>query len=216
MARATGDVWKVLAILGVLAHQALVHLAFAGGYTDPASVALLVAPMAAVALWFLWRAEHRLLSALLLAGAAGAIVFAHAAGLGITALYGVPHAAGYLFMLGLFGRTLVPGREAFITRLARTVRGSLSPALEAYTRKLTFAWCGFFAGQLAVSALLLGFGTLEAWSFFVTVLNAPLVALMFAGDYLYRVLRYPESAHSSIATVVRAYARDRFTGSRAR
>jgi len=126
-----------------------------------------------------------------------------------TALYGVPHAAAYLFMLWLFGRTLARGREPIITRVARRVRGSLPPEMESYTRRLTIAWCVFFAAQLAASALLLGLGLLEAWSLFVNVLNFPLVALMFVGDYLYRVIRYRHLPQSSIPTVVRAFTQDR-------
>jgi uncharacterized membrane protein len=125
------------------------------------------------------------------------------------AFAGVPHAAVYLYLLWLFGRTLRRGREPLITRLARRVRHSMSPAMEAYTRRLTLAWCAFFAGQLAASALLFGFAPLETWSLFINGLNLPLVALMFAGDYLYRRVRYRGEAQSSIATQIRAFARDR-------
>ena len=125
------------------------------------------------------------------------------------AFAGVPHAVVYVYLLWLFGRTLRRGAEPLITRLARQVRGSLSPAMEAYTRRLTLAWCTFFAGQLAASALLLALAPLEVWSFLINVLNLPLVALMFAGDYLYRVLRYRNDPQSSIVTAVRAFAKYR-------
>lgn len=127
----------------------------------------------------------------------------------VLALAGLPHAAAYLFMLWLFGRTLLRGREPIITRIARRVRGTLPPEMEAYTRRLTAAWCVFFAGQLAASALLLGFGSVEHWSLFINVLNFPLVVLMFVGDYLYRAIRYRHLPQASIATAVRAWARDR-------
>jgi len=125
------------------------------------------------------------------------------------ALCGLPHAAAYLFMLWLFGRTLLHGREPIITRIARRVRGTLPPEMETYTRRLTAAWCVFFAAQLAASALLLGLGSVEDWSLFINVLNFPLVVLMFVGDYLYRAIRYRHLPQSSIATAVRAWARDR-------
>jgi len=124
-------------------------------------------------------------------------------------LCGLPHAAAYLFMLWLFGRTLLHGREPIITRIARRVRGTLPPEMETYTRRLTAAWCVFFAAQLAASALLLGLGSVEDWSLFINVLNFPLVVLMFVGDYLYRAIRYRHLPQSSIATAVRAWARDR-------
>ena len=127
----------------------------------------------------------------------------------VLALAGLPHAAAYLFMLWLFGRTLLRGREPIVTRIARRVRGTLPAEMETYTRRLTVAWCLFFAAQLVLSALLLAFGSVEHWSLFVNVLNLPLVALMFVGEWLYRVIRYPHLPQSSIAKVVRAFAQDR-------
>lgn len=116
-----------------------------------------------------------------------------------------PHAAIYSFLLWLFGRTLLRDREPLITTVARRVHGRLEPEIEAYTRRVTQAWCLFFAAQLAVSALLLAFVPLPVWSLFVNLLNAPLLVLMFAGEYLYRVMRYPEHPRVSIAVALRAF-----------
>lgn len=124
-------------------------------------------------------------------------------------LAGVPHAVGYLFLLWLFGRTLRRGSEALITGLARRVHGHLPPHLEAYTRRLTRAWCVFFAAQLAASASLLAFASLDSWSLFVNLLNLPLVVAMFVADYHYRVIRYPHGPHASIAQAIAAFARHR-------
>jgi uncharacterized membrane protein len=203
--RLAGIAWKVLAVAGILAYQVLVHVGMLGNLERPMS-ALLAAPMVALAAWILLRSKERGLW-LLIIGAAAALTFS--LGQSGAALYGVPHAAAYLSLLWFFGRTLVRGREAFITRLARHARGGvLPPGMESYTRRLTFAWCVFFAAQLAVSALLLRFGALESWSLFINVLNFPLLALMFAVDYLYRVLRFGDSP-ASLASAVRAYAKDR-------
>jgi hypothetical protein len=95
----------------------------------------------------------------------------------------------------VIGRTLVEGREPLITRLAREVHGSLAPFMEAYTRRVTVAWCVFCAAQLGMSAALLIFASLEKWSLFVNILNAPLVVLMFVGEYIYRVMRFPDYPH---------------------
>jgi uncharacterized membrane protein len=203
--RLAGIAWKVLAVAGILAYQVLVHVGMLGNLDRPMG-ALLAAPMVALAAWILLRSKERG-TWLLVIGAAAALTFA--LGQSGAALYGVPHAAAYLSLLWFFGRTLARGREAFITRLARHARGGvLPPGMESYTRRLTFAWCVFFAAQLAVSALLLRFGSLESWSLFINVLNFPLLALMFAVDYLYRVLRFGDSP-ASLASAVRAYAKDR-------
>ena len=118
-----------------------------------------------------------------------------------------PHAAIYCFLLWWFGRTLLRDREALITGVARRVHGSLTPEIEAYTRRVTLAWCVFFSAQIVASALLFAFASFEAWSLFVAVLNVPLLALMFAGEYLYRVMRYPDHPRASIARALRAFAK---------
>jgi uncharacterized membrane protein len=158
-------------------------------------------------------AAGRLWKALLVAGALGYEVLVHVAfsrtegALLLVALAGLPHAAVYSSLLWLFGRTLLAGREALITRVARRFEGSLPAYMEAYTRKLTAAWCIFFGAQLALSALLFAFASLETWSLFVNLLNLPLLAAMFCGDYLYRVLRYRNHRHATIAQSVAAFAK---------
>jgi|SRR5438105_3880345 len=158
-------------------------------------------------------AAGRLWKALLVAGALGYEVLVHVAfgraesSLLLIALAGLPHAAVYSFLLWLFGRTLPAGKEALVTRVARRFHGSLPPYMEAYTRNLTAAWCVFFAAQLTLSALLFAFASLEAWSLFVNLLNVPLLAAMFTGDYVYRVLRYRNYRHATIAQSVAAFAK---------
>jgi uncharacterized membrane protein len=130
----------------------------------------------------------------------------------------VPHAAIYFFLLWWFGRTLQRDSEPLITGIARRVHGTLAPEIEAYTRRVTLAWCGFFAAQIVVSALLVAFAPLDIWSLFVGVLNIPLIALMFVGEHLYCVARYPGHPRASIANALRAFAgRDSaVTGAKAR
>lgn len=119
-----------------------------------------------------------------------------------------PHAAINLFLLWLFGRTLLPGRDPLIALVARRVHGvvALAPEIEVYTRRVTLAWCCFFAAQILVSGLLFAFVPLEIWSLFVNVLSFPLIALMFAGEYFYRVAHYPDHPRASIARALRAFA----------
>ena len=136
----------------------------------------------------------------------------------LVAAYGVPHTTVYVFLLWLFGRTLVAGGEALVTSVARRVHGTLEPEIEIYTRRVTMAWCVFFGGQLTLSALLFAFASREAWSLFVGAFNIPLLALMFACEYLYRITRYPAHPRASVARTLRAFARgaSRPAGPRAR
>ena len=125
----------------------------------------------------------------------------------LAALNGVPHAAINVLLLWVFGRTLVNAREPLITSFARRMHGSLPAHVEAYTRRVTAAWCVFFAAQIALSAILFTASPLEVWSFFVNVLAFPLVGVMFVAEYLYRIARFPEDDHVSIWKGVEAYLR---------
>ena len=103
-----------------------------------------------------------------------------------------------VLLIGVFGRTLAAGREALTTGFARRVHGTLPADIERYTRRVTLAWCVFFAMQVLVSAILFAAAPLETWSVFVNLLSGPLIVLMFAGEYLYRIVRFPDHAHVSI------------------
>jgi hypothetical protein len=121
---------------------------------------------------------------------------------------GLLHAACYLFLLGYFGSTLARGREALVTRIARRVHGTLEAPMERFTRGVTVAWCVFFGAQLAMSALLLAFAPLHAWSFFINVLNFPLLALLFVGQFAFRAIRHPDFPRASPWQVWRAFSKD--------
>jgi len=155
--------------------------------------------------WFLSRSRQGWIGLLAL----GAVAFVgwwawRAAGASPTIVYPLTHVSVYLFLLWYFGRTLRPGNEALITRLATYVHGALPDEIKGYTRRATWAWCLFFAGMALVSVLLFALAPLATWSLFANVLNLPLVAAMYLGEYAYRRLRYPDFTHASIATVIRA------------
>lgn len=207
MGRAAGSWWGALALLGCLACTWLAHRAISGDENGLLKWALLALPLLALAGWVFARSVHKLrwLLALLLAGAT-LYLLEQRGHLGMVAAYGVPHAAANGFLLWWFGRTLRDGAEPLITRVARRVHGTLQPAIEAYTRQVTIAWCVFFAAQVTVSLALFLFAPLETWSLFVNVLNFPLVVLMFAGEYLARVVLHPDHPRASIASMLRAFA----------
>ena len=121
------------------------------------------------------------------------IVWAERSGLTLTAMPGLPHAMAYSALLFGFGYTLLPGHEAILTRVVNAVRGPLPPELIIHTRRVTFAWCCFFTAQLIMSVVLYVFAPLEVWSFFINVLNLPLVVLMFVAEGLYRLFGFATS-----------------------
>jgi len=93
----------------------------------------------------------------------------------------------YAGLLLTFAVTLRPGREALLTFMARRLHGTISEEVRIYTRHVTFAWCFFFAMQLTMSVILFVFAPLVVWSFFVNVLDIPLVATMFVAEYIFRI-----------------------------
>ncbi len=117
-----------------------------------------------------------------------------------------------VFVLALastFAITVRPGREALITRLARTARnGDMPPAIVRYTRMLTLVWAGFFAAVAALSSALYFSQSLDAWSAFVNLALWPLVAALFAGEYAVRLRVLRGYRHGTMMTGVRAF-RDR-------
>jgi uncharacterized membrane protein len=129
----------------------------------------------------------------------------HSARGGLLAASGISHFAIYTGLLVLFSGTLVEGREPLITTVAWKVRGALTEEMVAYTRRVTWAWCFFFAGQLVVSLALFLFAPDTVWSLFINVLDLPLVATMFMLEYAYRLRRFWNYSHGSIADVVRIF-----------
>jgi uncharacterized membrane protein len=109
---------------------------------------------------------------------------------GIVASSAIPHAVAYLSLLTVFATSLMPGRKPIITVLAEASRGALLPAVAIYTRRVTWAWCLFCAGQLAGSLLLWLFASVTVWSAFVNLCNLPLLAAMFAGEFAWRTWRH--------------------------
>lgn len=122
-------------------------------------------------------------------------------------LYLLQH-AGMMTALGLlFGLSLRPGRRSLITTLALRVHGELPPGLLRYTRQVNWAWTLFFATMLTLSLLLWWLGPPGWWSVLANFLTLPAVALMFIGEYLIRLWRFPDFPHASLMDGVRAFSR---------
>ena len=206
MRRWTGLFWKALLVPACVGYQVLVHSAMMDGQPSYVRLALSLLPLLGLGVWIVRCAQHKVRWTLFLLAAAIAIyVIEHEARLGLAAAYGIPHTAIYLFLLWSFGHTLAQGREPLITGFARKIHGTLPPSMEAYTRRLTRAWCVFFAAQVAISVALFTLAPLDVWSLFVNVLNFPLLMLMFGVEYLYRITRHRNFPHASIMKGVQMF-----------
>jgi uncharacterized membrane protein len=108
----------------------------------------------------------------------------------------------YASLLASFALTLRRGRTPLITAMAYQLQGPDIPTeLVVYTRRVTIAWSLFFAGQLSTSLILFCFGPLTAWSFFVNVLDIPLVVAMYAAEYAVRIRVLRDPPRHSFAMV---------------
>jgi uncharacterized membrane protein len=195
----------VLVSAGVMAYQVLVYRLIVNQPDAGLGEALMAAPVLVAVGFFLGRLRRgRVLPAML--GCIGVIAFLLWRAPGASpALLPVPYLSVYAFLLWLFGRSLRPGRQSLITRFATHVHGELPAQIARYTRRVTWAWCVFFAAMALTSILLFLFEPLPIWSVFNNLLNLPLAVTMYLGEYAWRLRRYPNFSHASIATVLRAF-----------
>jgi uncharacterized membrane protein len=155
--------------------------------------------------------RHRGL-ALLVSGAMLGVLalgLARSPAVGLRLSVGASHALLYGTLFVVFATTLLPGRTDVVTRVAQRLNPRFHSGMRSYTRHVTMAWCGFFAGQVVVSALLLRFAPVRWWLLFVNGLNVPLVLLMFVAEYVIRRRRFPGKQSADIATMVRSWRQSR-------
>jgi uncharacterized membrane protein len=115
----------------------------------------------------------------------------------------VTHWGIYGTLLVTFALTLRPGHVPLITAMARRMQSDFTEELAFYTRRVTIAWCCFFAAQLTLSITLFCFAPLVVWSWFVNILDLPLVAAMFAAEYLVRICYLRNPPKQSFAMVLK-------------
>lgn len=88
-------------------------------------------------------------------------------------------------MLVVFVSSLC-GSMPVIERLARLREPGLPPSGVRYTRRVTWAWCGFFVFNGAIASWTALYADLATWSLYNGVISYGLIALMFAGEWLLR------------------------------
>lgn len=202
-------------LLVLLGYQLALHWALSNEPQGKAAVIMTLAPLTVALAWYCgrtWRGRLGLGVAMILAALGWQLW--PLKGARTELVYLLPHVGAYLFLLWLFGRTLVRGRQPLITRIATLVHGGLPVEIQKYTRAVTWLWCGFFAGMALVSISLFAFASIETWSVFANLLNLPLVGALFLFEYVYRILRYPDFSHVSLHTTIQAFRNFREPGSK--
>ena len=101
---------------------------------------------------------------------------------------------------------LAAGREPLVSALARRVHGSLTPAMAAYSRRVTVAWTFYFVAMAVLSIVLFATAPFVAWAAFANLVTPLAIVAMFVGEYLLRYRLHPEFERTTITQAVRAYA----------
>lgn len=173
----------------LVAYLATVHMVVLDGATGSAFLLLLLPLL----LPFVPGTAGRVLLVLggvLAAALGGAAALEHG-----PPLFYLPPILINLAMALLFGRTLRAGSRPLITRYAMLLHPQLDRDVVGYTRSVTRVWTGFFLFLAAESLLLALYAPLEVWSLFCNVLNYVFTALLFVGEYRYRLRRLPGLDH---------------------
>ncbi len=184
----------------------LSHRASASPAPDLLDALVTIIPLLGLALLMAWRSARRtlMLSLCLLACAVLFLIsgwlVAH-----YKWVFLLQHAGIYALLCLAFGRTLQGGKIPMVSQFAQIVHGILSPALIRYTRAATWAWTFYFGGVTTLSLALFWLAPVHIWSAFANLLNMPLLALMFAGEYAVRCYRLPAADRAGPIEAIRAY-----------
>lgn len=112
-----------------------------------------------------------------------------------------------LALMAWWAPTLRRGRTPFVTGMATAIRGTLPADYAAYTRGVTWLWVWTFALLSAAAAGFALWADAHAWSLFTNFLNPLLIAGVFAGEYLYRRLRFRHLEHPGFFEFIRLAAK---------
>lgn len=212
--------WRfvLLAIVGA-AYLWLGHLGSISRHPPAISLLTGMLPLLALAGMLAWSSRPRLLWLGLFAAACITLWLNLELLLQNTAwVFFIQHAGMHALLGATFGRTLFSGDEnAFCARIAGIAHNGLSPKLARYGWQVTLAWTIYFWAMATASVLLFAFGTLTQWSVLGNLLTAPMLGLMFAGEYMIRRKVLPDEEHIGIIGTIKAYqryARSKSGGSR--
>ena len=189
----------------VIAYAVLAHRSTSSPGNESLGAVLALAPLWLAAAALAWRSAYKW--AALLSCVLGALL-AYACWDNLKShfvwLYLIQQAGAYGLLAISFGRSLGQQRVPLCTRFATLVHGPLAAPVRRYTRSVTIAWTLFFVAMSTALLLLYVTVPLAVWSIFANFCTAPLVALMFIGEYLIRQRALPNMQHAGILNTIRA------------
>ena len=214
-----GPWWVALALIVSAALALLAHFALVDRLPARVGAAVSLVPIAVLIAWMLRRSRRRAVALLVLAAlVAGAAFYWNEIERHFPDLFFVEHAGINLLLAWVFGRTLLGGREALVTRFALLVHGTIPPEVVRYTRHVTLAWTILFLTLVALSCVLYFSGQMAAWSLLANIVNPIAIVAMFVIEYAVRLRALPNWEQVGILGGVRAFTRHfaaaRFEGTR--
>ncbi len=199
--------WRIAALVLALAGYAVLSHRLMSDMPERAwTVAALFGPLLAGVALGGWKRRH---APTLVACAAGVVLLAVVVARGGVAdakrLYVLQHAAIHAVLAWTFAMTLRPGATPLITAVARRVHERFTPAMQAYTRRLTALWVGYFVAMIGVSLAIYALAPWPWWSLYCNLLTPLAAGALFVADFAWRRWRHPEFEPVSIAHAIRAY-----------
>lgn len=197
--------WGALAAAGI-AYSILEYRAAVAATPDLFGAAVAMLPVLVLAFMMAWRSGRRAflvgtwLAGCALLWAAREWLVAH-----YHWVFLIQHAGIHTLLCITFGKSLQAGRTPMVTGFARLVHPTITPALDAYTRAVTWAWAIYFGCVAVLSLLLFWLASMRIWSAFALLLGIPLLALMFVGEYAVRCVVLPPADRAGPLDAIRAY-----------
>ena len=168
---------------------------------------VVIGPMLALLAIYAGRRDLRLLTLVALAALAGLVWQGwRGGGVAPTTLYMLQHAGIHATLATIFALTLRPGREPLVTALARRVHGGLTPAMVAYSRKVTILWTAYFVVMASLSVALHTLLPFDTWAVFANLVTPVAMVVLFVGEYLFRYWLHPEFERATLADAMNAYS----------
>ncbi len=169
---------------------------------------VIVGPMLGLLGVYAWQRRQRSLAAVAALALLGLVALAwRGGGVSPASLYVTQHVAIHAALATVFALTLRAGREPLVTALARRVHGELTPAMAAYSRKVTLAWAIYFVAMGGASIVVFALAPFEMWAAFANFGTPLAMVALFVGEYALRYRLHPEFERATLSAAMRAYAR---------
>lgn len=200
--------WRLgVGLLAAAGYAGLSHALMLHAADRPWAVAALFGPLLLAVGGLGLRRRHLPTLTLTLLGVGVLVTVVLRGGVGdVNKLYVLQHAGIHLALCWSFALSLRPGAVPMISGIAARVHGGLTPAMAAYTRRLTQVWAGYFLVMTGLSCWIYGALPWSMWSFFANIATPLSAGLLFVGEYVVRYVLHPEFERASLADAVRAYS----------